>query len=275
MSVVKCGSLSNAALELSLTVSPVCRMINEFESYCDKKLFNRSGKGFSLTDEGERIYNLLNPVYTELKNIEDNIHPKRKDDPKKISVYYDWSNEPIVKNLQESIFRQGNLSNFYFFNIDTRPDRLFNICYKNSICIISRDYYFNNHKRYHQCYKHDLYFISSESYVHGNIIKKLIVCEEQLYNQEINKTITRLKINNVVGEVIKVGGSETMREMILDGYGIGLVPEKFIQLKSWTGARLHTLPENEKISFDSHIYYFMDEYTFRDIDLLLKTADVN
>lgn len=274
MSVVKCGSLSNAALELSLTVSPVCRMINEFENYYDKKLFNRNGKGLSLTEEGEKIYNILNPIYTELQKIENSIHPRKKKSPTEFSIYYDWSNEPIVKVLQSFIFNKGSINSFVFYNIDTRADRFVSDEMNNSIYIISRDFFFKNHKRYNKNYHDRLCLVASKEYQYEQVNDNLIICDDQLYNQAINKEITRLKINNQIKEVIKVGSSEAMREMILDGFGIGVFPSKFSQLKSWAGTQLYPLPMDEVVKFDSYIYYAMDESTFGDIALLLDKTEV-
>lgn len=274
MSVVKCGSLSNAALELSLTVSPVCRMISEFESYYEKKLFNRNGKGLSLTEEGEKIYNLLNPIYSELKKVEDIINPRKKKNNAEISIYYDWSNEPIVKILQSYIFNNGNINNFVFYNIDTRADRFISDDTKNSIYIISREFYFRNHKQYRKKHQDLLRIVAGEGYEYKKENENLIICDEQFYNQAINKEITRLKLTNKIKEVIKVGSSEAMREMILDGFGIGIFPQKFSQLKSWAGARCYPLPHKEEISFDSWVYYSLDENIFKDIACLLDKTDI-
>jgi LysR family glycine cleavage system transcriptional activator len=53
--VARLGSVSKAAEELNLTVSAVSHQIANLEAFADRRLFNRSPKGLTLTAVGERF----------------------------------------------------------------------------------------------------------------------------------------------------------------------------------------------------------------------------
>lgn len=56
MKIAENGSFCKAAEELHLSQPPLSRQIQNLESELDAKLFERSVKGVSLTDEGKRLY---------------------------------------------------------------------------------------------------------------------------------------------------------------------------------------------------------------------------
>lgn len=69
LSAVKNKSLSKAAEEFSYTPSAFSHILTNFEQELGVKLFNRSSKGVSLSDDGEKLYE----AFLNLKKAEDKV----------------------------------------------------------------------------------------------------------------------------------------------------------------------------------------------------------
>lgn len=74
--VARLGSISKAAEELNLTVSAVSHQIANLEAFVDRRLFNRSSRGLTLTVAGERfqrdITGALTLIATAAQNVRGN-----------------------------------------------------------------------------------------------------------------------------------------------------------------------------------------------------------
>ena len=55
-SIVECGSYSEAALDLNISQSTISKQVAQLESELNVKLFDRSTRKASLTQEGEALY---------------------------------------------------------------------------------------------------------------------------------------------------------------------------------------------------------------------------
>ena len=65
--VVEKGSLVSAARYLDIPTSTLSRRLQAFEQQLGYKLVHRSSKKFGLTESGQRFFNSLSPVMTELE----------------------------------------------------------------------------------------------------------------------------------------------------------------------------------------------------------------
>ncbi|AXF05902.1 LysR family transcriptional regulator (plasmid) [Paraburkholderia hospita] len=66
--IAKSQSLSAAAEALDLTQSSLSKQLSALESYVGQPLFERHGRGVSLSDAGERLLNAARPAYELIDN---------------------------------------------------------------------------------------------------------------------------------------------------------------------------------------------------------------
>lgn len=266
MTVVRCGTVSGAAEELSLTISPISRMISEFESYYNKKLFIRNGKGLNLTDEGIVIHNKLKHLYEELCQIELDIKPERTK-KKEISIYFDWGNEFIIKEIQTYMMKNEKdwIVSCHF--LDKQNEISAASANVESMFFVSRDIFINNKKAYTKSFTDRLCRVEAIGAV--NTPDTLILCKEQNLNPRVRQVAEFLK-TECGSSVLVVGTNELMREMILDGAGFGIIPERNKNLLSWSGTQFEnsTLLINEKIT--TFVYHSLPDYLLRKIDRCLQ-----
>lgn len=64
--VAKCGSLTEAARELSISQPAVSQSLKQLEQQSGTKLFYRGGKGVKLTGEGELLYSYVEQGYEQI-----------------------------------------------------------------------------------------------------------------------------------------------------------------------------------------------------------------
>lgn len=63
--VAKSGSLKTAALNLGITQSTLSEQMKNLESHVGQKLFTRAGRSLSLNAFGRRLFNKIEPFYSE------------------------------------------------------------------------------------------------------------------------------------------------------------------------------------------------------------------
>lgn len=90
-------SITKAAEAMSLTVSPVSRLVSELETYYGRKLFQRDSNRITLTDYGRDLYNKINQIYKNLEVVESEI--KGVNTKKIQKIYYGWENEGRARNI--------------------------------------------------------------------------------------------------------------------------------------------------------------------------------
>ena len=69
--VAKCGSVTKAAGELSISQPAVSQAIKQLENTLDAALFHRAAKGVRLTSEGELLYSYVAKVRTDRNGCEE------------------------------------------------------------------------------------------------------------------------------------------------------------------------------------------------------------
>jgi DNA-binding transcriptional LysR family regulator len=69
VSVAELGSLSKASLVLTMQPSLVSRHLSAFERECGGRLFNRTGRGMTLTDLGQRVLPRVQAMLVEYRSL--------------------------------------------------------------------------------------------------------------------------------------------------------------------------------------------------------------
>lgn len=65
--VAKCGSVTKAAGELSISQPAVSQAVKQLENTLDVSLFHRAAKGVRLTGEGELLYSYVAKGYEQIE----------------------------------------------------------------------------------------------------------------------------------------------------------------------------------------------------------------
>lgn len=247
MTVAECGSISNASVVLSLTCSPVSRMLGEFESFYKEKLFERKGKSLILTPLGEKIHNELYPIYAELVKLEKNIKkPVRKNAT--IRLVHDWGKDALVYAIYEYLSKNSTYKKIQIESIDAATNGK-DDC--DTLYLLSREHYSPGNVLLNKFEGEQLCYVSHENNANH---KTLLVSDEQLTNPVMSRAIYRLKVSGEEMNVIHVNNSSVLKELIVNCQGCGILPSSFRQLKSWSNLQFTMLPRREIGGFDSYVY---------------------
>lgn len=76
--VVHAGSFSQAAVDAGLSAQAVSKAIRQLEEYLGVRLFHRTTRSLSLTDEGQRLFELANPGLRLLDEALDHVQNSRE-----------------------------------------------------------------------------------------------------------------------------------------------------------------------------------------------------
>ena len=71
--VAESGNISHAAKDLYISQPAISKAITRLEENLDTRLFDRSSRGVTLTDEGRILYEQTNAAFMHLKRAEDTI----------------------------------------------------------------------------------------------------------------------------------------------------------------------------------------------------------
>ena len=77
--VVRAGSFSQAALEAGLSPQAVSKAVRQLEQHLGVRLFHRTTRSLTLTEEGERLFELANPGMRLLDEAIDTVQNSRRD----------------------------------------------------------------------------------------------------------------------------------------------------------------------------------------------------
>lgn len=79
LGVVRAGSFSQAAADAGLTPQAVSKAVRQLEGHLDVRLFHRTTRSLSLTEEGTRLFELASPGLRLLDDAFDQVHSSRRD----------------------------------------------------------------------------------------------------------------------------------------------------------------------------------------------------
>jgi DNA-binding transcriptional LysR family regulator len=73
--VAKCGSLTQAAEQLSISQPAVSQSLRQLEATLGTQLFSRTSRGVHLTREGELLYSYVSKGYQQIETGEKKLRP--------------------------------------------------------------------------------------------------------------------------------------------------------------------------------------------------------
>ena len=74
VAIAELGSLTHAAIFLDTSQSHLSRHLNSLERDCKTRLFNRTGRGLTLSDVGLRIFPIVKDLLSDAEQLETEIH---------------------------------------------------------------------------------------------------------------------------------------------------------------------------------------------------------
>ncbi len=275
-SVAKNNSVTLAAKELLLTQPAVSIQIHLLEEDYGVKLFNRSGKGIKITEEGElllsyaeKIFNLSSEADEALRQITSLERGKLKiGSSGTIGAYYLPQLFEIFKLQYPKIIIQMDIGNSY--EVIERV-----LSFKDDICFIGINYT-NKHLVKIPFIVERLVLItpSDHELAHKRIIsfkdlsgQKMIMREKGSGTMEIIER--ELKKNRVsVETVMELGSNEAIKQAVEAGLGISIISNNVAKLEHEQGRiKILHFSNNRDIIRRFYIIYHKDKY----LSDLLKT----
>lgn len=251
MTVAESGSIRNASTKLSLTVSPVSRMITDFESYYKQKLFIRKGNGVELTQEGRKLHQTLYPLYIELSQIEDDMRNVNASG-RKLNIYHDWGKDWLIYNLLQRIDKEQAYRKITINNLEMCSNVIRQR--EDSVYLLSREYFLNGCQLLEKLSGPRMVLVTGRNACSFGKDKTLVISEEQLLNPVISDYVNRMRIEGDVKVVRALCNDNLVRQLIHDGKGFGLLPEDYENMSSWKDFIFTPLDSKYKASLNTFIY---------------------
>ncbi len=86
LAIAELGSLTRAALFLDSNQSLLSRHLNALERECKARLFNRTGRGVTLSDVGQRIFPLVKSLLSDAEQLEAEIHGEAREPAGRVTL---------------------------------------------------------------------------------------------------------------------------------------------------------------------------------------------
>ena len=86
LAIAELGSLTRAALFLNSNQSLLSRHLNALERECNARLFNRTGRGVSLSDVGERIFPHVKALLADAEQLELEIRGEAREPAGRVTI---------------------------------------------------------------------------------------------------------------------------------------------------------------------------------------------
>lgn len=210
-------SITKAAEAMSLTVSPVSRLVSDLEIYYGKRLFHRDSNKLTLTDDGRDLYGKINHIYKNLESVESEL--KGINAKKRQRIYYEWESEG----------RAGNIYTLSISNSEYERYELKRIKYINPQEIDNEGIYLLSENLSSEA--HDIYTLDKtdkiEIFHHSDInnIKKnssLITYTDQIGSNLFKSKLNTIKAHFPFDNIVEVNNEALANEVILNRYGFGI-----------------------------------------------------
>jgi len=245
MLVAKFSSISEAAKALSLTVSPVSRLISEFESACKKKLFTRQGNRIALNADGDELYHQLDELYTQLNDIEFKLKKTKIINP--IVIHHDWGKNFIsIKNITGNILKKQE---FVFQSIHQTDGITLG---GENIYILSKDVPTDLHEKLAFRDTDRIMLYSSNDFNQKKHVNTLILFNDQLNFYPIKSHLERLRKAYKFNDLLVVSSEFNALDMVKNGYGLGITIQSNLHKSFWSVNDFHSIDVG--IAVDSFIY---------------------
>lgn len=228
MAVAECGSIKCAADSLSLTPSPVSRLISELEDLCSTKLFERNRDGLKLTKTGKELHHQIWPHYTELVLLEKEFR-KKSFSHDKIHIYFSWATEGEVLTLFNLLQEIGVSKNVILSEQNHSVPHERQIEFDGKI-FISEEKMVERKLNLAACFKHEGFSIVKQRNIKSN---DFLVSHKQMSNKPFREFISKIKSSQCDYNFFDIESHSLFKDMILQGVGAGVMPTIFNKMPLW------------------------------------------
>lgn len=230
-------SFNNAASILHLAQSTVSAQIRSLENSLGKELFHRAGRTISLTPAGikllnytQRLVNIEKEILSTLGNLEDKYGTLTIKTPQSISSYFLPN---LIKEFQLIFPKIG-------FDIDWCTSfNLYDIFNSGTIdlAFLITDSFKEKNLHIEELSKIKLVLATHPD---NNLLKNKKVTVKDLNNQTLifvksdcnySKILKKILLNSDIepGKIIEINSLDAVKELVLQGSGIALLPELVIK----------------------------------------------
>ncbi|WP_085901968.1 LysR family transcriptional regulator [Kiloniella majae] len=114
LTVADCGGFSQAQAELNISISTISIQMSDLETRLGMRLCQRGRTGFSLTREGERVYNAAKTLFNQIDGFTNELHDLRQELSGKLSLgitdnLITHPNSSIAQSLHELFNLEGKI----------------------------------------------------------------------------------------------------------------------------------------------------------------------
>ncbi|MEG6258828.1 LysR family transcriptional regulator [Enterobacter bugandensis] len=237
-------SITKAAEAMSLTVSPVSRLVSELEIYYGKKLFHRDSNKLTLTEDGRDLYSKINHIYKNLELVES--ETKGINIKKRQMIYYEWESEGRAGNIYTLSISNAEYERYELKRIKyIDPQEIDN----EGIYLLSEDFSSD---------AHDIYTLDKTDkieifhHIDTNNIKNnssLITYTDQIGSNLFKSKLNKIKAHFPFDKIVEVNNEALANEVILNRYGFGIRVQNTSILNSLMDNHLSVLKIDISIPF--------------------------
>lgn len=262
MLVARLKSISDAAKALSLTVSPVSRLISELEIGYKKKLFIRQGNRISLSKDGTALYNQIEKIYDKLYEIE--MQFKRINVNNVNIINHDWGKDAFTLKYQYNALGFNKKVRFNFVSSsETFKD--------NNIYLTSDEVTAHSHvsiifKEIDSLvlYANDKFDITSSPTI-------LFLFPDQVHTQPVKEYLEKIHKQYKITKTIILSSEMGSFEMVKNGHGIGITMRSYLESSVWGANKFRILDTGTTIDYFFYIPKNPDEpYLAKALQELMK-----
>lgn len=253
MLVAKLHSISEAAKVLSLTVSPVSRLISDFEAACRKKLFVRHGNRILLNKDGMQLYNQLEELYTRLDDIE--IEFKRGIKRNVDVIYHDWGKDYFILQYQKKYYTSKKYHDYDFVSINTLDGESL----KNDVIyFLSSNVPTEHHEKilFKRADAFSLYF--NEKFSLCDSMNTLFVFKDQLELPLLKANLDKIKKTHNLKKIVSLNSEMSCCEMVSHGHGVGLTMQSNLHTAVWSAHPFKHIKTDILLDFFVYVPKFID-----------------
>lgn len=220
--VARYGSISEAARNLSLTVSPVSRLISELEEHCGEKLFLRKNNRIEITAFGEHLFSELDNLYDRLSEVESRL--RNNTIQKSMKVYYDWGKDYYMSKIQEKKIQSRSMARLELFHMH---DRNGDHPSPSSAYFVSEQFSTSFHDTYMLNTSDSLVLYHHRDYNFSRTDKILFLYRDQFSNRALRPNLMSIMERFGITKIVDVNSETSTYDLIRKGYGLGLTINSF------------------------------------------------
>lgn len=265
-------SISRASEKLYISQPAVSKQIKKLENNLKTTLFNR--KNMELTKNGEKLYNQLKPIISELERIEQSYETKRNI---KLGTYNTLMSKLISLSILEyyKIYKNNDI-----IIENSNTEKMFQKLENGELdlLIVKKTNKSNSNVKYIKLANLEDIFICSNKINFGKY-KELKVLDNKILYIPRNNSIALEKMleilkNNNIKPIIKRVDSTTMVKLVKDSDNIGFITKEYVneELKE---EKIKELKINIDIPKSEFGIYYVEENKFKELNDLIKIIKHN